>query len=350
MSFLTAAGSAGQSNGPPTATSAPMDLPLLGADPGGGDPVRWARAHREPIRQCVLEHGALLVRGLGLRDSRAVADVFAALSHELMPAEREAFAARRLVAPGVHTTSTWPANQQMCAHQELSYTLHVPATILFACTSEPTRGGQTGLVDMSAVRSALPSELVARFERLGWMLVRNYSDEIGASVAESFGTDDTQHIAQYCRDNAITARWQPDGGLATTQVRPAVISHPVTGRRCWFNQIAFLSEWTIDAEVREFLLDCYGEEGLPFTTRCGDGTPIGPETIDLLNAVYEQHTTWLTWQAGDLLLVDNIRTAHGRRPYDGPREVLVGLADPVGLRADLGTGVDTVSRGEGMAP
>ena len=35
------------------------------------------------------------------------------------------------------------------------------------------------------------------------------------------------------------------------------------------------------------------------------------------------------WQAGDLLLVDNIRTAHDREPYTGPREVLVGLADPV---------------------
>jgi alpha-ketoglutarate-dependent taurine dioxygenase len=39
------------------------------------------------------------------------------------------------------------------------------------------------------------------------------------------------------------------------------------------------------------------------------------------------------WQAGDLLLVDNIRTAHGRDAYTGPREVLVGLADAVGLAA-----------------
>ncbi|MEU4128965.1 TauD/TfdA family dioxygenase, partial [Streptomyces wuyuanensis] len=37
------------------------------------------------------------------------------------------------------------------------------------------------------------------------------------------------------------------------------------------------------------------------------------------------------WQPGDLMLVDNIRTAHSREPYDGPREILVGLADPVPL-------------------
>ncbi len=32
-----------------------------------------------------------------------------------------------------------------------------------------------------------------------------------------------------------------------------------------------------------------------------------------------------------LLLVDNIRTAHSRDPFEGAREVLAGLADPVHL-------------------
>jgi hypothetical protein len=33
--------------------------------------------------------------------------------------------------------------------------------------------------------------------------------------------------------------------------------------------------------------------------------------------------------AGDLMLVDNIRTAHSREADSGPREVLIGVADPV---------------------
>jgi alpha-ketoglutarate-dependent taurine dioxygenase len=37
------------------------------------------------------------------------------------------------------------------------------------------------------------------------------------------------------------------------------------------------------------------------------------------------------WQPGDLMLVDNIRTAHSREAYEGPREVLVGMADAVRL-------------------
>ncbi|MEV1053678.1 TauD/TfdA family dioxygenase, partial [Streptomyces sp. NPDC049887] len=44
------------------------------------------------------------------------------------------------------------------------------------------------------------------------------------------------------------------------------------------------------------------------------------------------------WQPGDLMLVDNIRTAHSREPYDGPREILVGMAAPQKLADDSSAG------------
>ena len=105
----------------------------------------------------------------------------------------------------------------------------------------------------------------------------------------------------------------------------------LTGQRCWFNQIAFLNERTIDPEVREYLVDVYGADGLPFNTRFGNGDPIGEDIVQLLNEVYEANTAREPWQAGDLLLVDNIRTAHSREPFEGPREVLVAMADAVRL-------------------
>ena len=157
--------------------------------------------------------------------------------------------------------------------------------------------------------------------------MRNYNDEIGASVADAFGTDDRGAVEGYCRANAIAFEWQPDGGLRTWQRRSAVVAHPVTGQRCWFNQIAFLNEWTLDPEVREFLVECTAPDGLPFTTSFGNGEPIGADVVTLLNDVYVANTAREPWQAGDLMLVDNIRTAHSREPFEGPREVLVGMAD-----------------------
>jgi alpha-ketoglutarate-dependent taurine dioxygenase len=245
--------------------------------------------------------------------------------------ETEAFAPRRSYARGVYSSSKWPPNQPMCMHHELSYVLQFPSLMLFACLIEPTEGGATAVADSPTVLHALPAELVERFERVGWVLIRNYNNEIGASFADAFGTDDRRAIESYCRANAIKFEWQPDGALRTWQRRSAVVQHPRTGQRCWFNQIAFLNEWTMDPEVREYLVDMYGEDGLPFNTRFGNGDAIGADVVQAINEVYEAHTAREQWQAGDLMLADNVRTAHGKEPFEGSREVVVAMADAVHL-------------------
>jgi alpha-ketoglutarate-dependent taurine dioxygenase len=307
----------------------PGKPPMLRTD-AAGDAPGWAAEHRDALRAAVAEHGSILVRGLGLRDAAEIGAVFQRLGSGLMT-EKESFAVRRTYPGGVYSSSKWPANQQMCMHHELSYTLEFPGLMLFACLSAPTAGGATGVADSPSVLDALPGELIERFEREGWLLTRTYNDEIGASIAEAFGTEDRATVERYCRANAIAFEWQPGGGLRTRQRRSAVVRHPVTGRRCWFNQIAFLNEWTIDPEVREYLVDVYGPDALPFNTRFGNGDPIVEDVVHLLNEVYEANTTREPWQAGDLMLVDNIRTAHSRDPYEGPREVLVAMTDTVRL-------------------
>ncbi|MGW5373075.1 TauD/TfdA family dioxygenase [Streptomyces sp. NPDC004009] len=292
-----------------------------------GDAASWAAEHRESLRAQVTEHGALVVRGLELRDADRAGAVIAGLAGGLM-AEREAFAPREPLGSGLYSSTAWPANQPMCMHHELSYALEVPGLMLFACLTPPAEGGATAVADAQEVLKALPAGLTEKFEREGWLLTRSYNDEIGSSLAESFGTEDRGEIERYCRSHAIDFHWRPDGSLRTEQRRSAVVRHPLTGRRCWFNQIAFLNEWTLAPEVREYLVDEYGVDGLPFNTRYGDGTPIGEDVVQTLNATYEKHTRREPWQAGDLLLVDNIRTAHSREPFTGERRVVVGMAEP----------------------
>jgi alpha-ketoglutarate-dependent taurine dioxygenase len=266
----------------------PGKPPMVRAETGA-DPANWAAGHRNALRAVVAEHGSVLIRGLGLRDAAGTGAVFQRLAVSLMP-EKEAFAPREPHAGGLYSATPWPPNQQMCMHHELSYRLEFPGLMLFACLRAAASGGATAVSDSPAVLGALPADLVQRFEREGWMLVR----------------------------------------------------HPVTGQRCWFNQIAFLNERTIDPEVREYLIDLYGEDGLPFTTRFGNGDPVGEDIVELLNETYEAHTMREPWQSGDLLLADNIRTAHAREPYEGSREVLAGLADPVRL-ADCSPSIEVAA-------
>src|SRR6059036_2300841 len=306
----------------------PGKPPMLRVD-APDDAPRWAAEHRDALCAAVAEHGSLLIRGLGLRDAAETEAVFRRLAS--LMTEKEAFADRRRYSHGVYSSSKWPPNQPMCMHHELSYVLEFPCVMLFACLIAPTDGGATPVADSATVLHALPSELIERFEREGWLLIRNYNNEIGASIAEAFGTGDRRAVESYCRANAIRFDWQPEGALRTWQHRSAVVHHPRTGQRCWFNQIAFLNEWTMDPEVREYLVDIYGEDGLPFNTRFGNGDAIGADVVQLINEVYEANTVREPWQSGDLMLLDNVRTAHSREPFKGPREVLVAIGDAVQL-------------------
>ena len=301
-------------------------LHILRVD-GIGDTQRWAAENRDALRALLIERGSVMVRGLGLRDAAEVGAVFRQLAPAGLLIEKEAFASRQAYSEGVYSSSKWPPNQPMCMHHELSYLLQPPTLMMFACLTAPTTGGATAVADSTAVLQSLPPGLVQRFEQQGWLLTRSYNDDLGASFADAFGTGDRGAVETYCRANNVEFQWQRDGGLRTWQRRRAVVRHPVTGQRCWFNQIGFLNEWTMAPEVHEYLVDMYGVDGLPFNTRFGDGQPIGADVVQLLNNAYEANTVREPWQAGDLLLVDNVRTAHSREAFTGAREVLVGMSD-----------------------
>src|SRR5450755_416916 len=115
-----------------------------------------------------------------------------------------------------------------------------------------------------------------------------------------------------------------DGGATAVADSPTVLDALPT-------ELIKRNEWTIAPEVREYLVDVYGNDGLPFNTRFGNGDPIGEDVVQLLNTVYEANTARQPWQTGDLMLVDNVRTAHSRDPFTGSREVLVAMADAVRL-------------------
>src|SRR6266513_13207 len=78
--------------------------PMLPVEAAGGAAL-WAVEHRDALRAAVVEHGSLLVRGLGLRDAAETAAVFRALGS--LMTEKEAFTPRRSYSSGVYSSSKW---------------------------------------------------------------------------------------------------------------------------------------------------------------------------------------------------------------------------------------------------
>jgi alpha-ketoglutarate-dependent taurine dioxygenase len=57
----------------------------------------------------------------------------------------------------------------------------------------------------------------------------------------------------------------------------------------------------------------------------GDGTEIDDAALNHIRAVYESETITFPWQRGDVLILDNMLTAHGRKPDRGSRQIVVGM-------------------------
>jgi alpha-ketoglutarate-dependent taurine dioxygenase len=311
-----------------------LDLVLAEGSPAvvrapDADPAGWLAAHRALLRAELLRRGAVLVRGLPVRDTAGFAAARDVLLGQRV-AYREKATPRSDFGDGVFSSTDLPAAAPIRQHNENSYTLEFPGVLLFGCLVAPPAGsGATTVADVRRVLGRLPADLVARFRAGGWQLRRTYQRHLGLPWTTAFNTEDRAVAERYCRDNLIGVEWLPGDALRTTQLRSAVVHHPRTGEAVWFNHVAFWNAWSLDPETREVLMDSYGPDGLPFQTRYGDGSPLTEPEVALLNAAYGAETRRTDWQVGDLLLVDNVLSSHGREPFSGDRRIVVAMGEPV---------------------
>jgi alpha-ketoglutarate-dependent taurine dioxygenase len=295
-----------------------------------GHGLDWLERSGPLLEQALLRHGAVYLRGLPV----ASVEDFAAVRDRLITAPtpyREKATPRSRLGEEVFSSTDLPPAQPIDLHNENSYTLTFPGRLLFGCLTAPAQGGATPVADCRAVLRALPAHLVDRMRTAGWRLTRSYSEFVSTDWRTAFATEDPARVERYCAENLIAHAWRPDGSLRTAQIRPGVIAHPRTGEEVWFNHLMFWHELALDEELRETLRAELGPDGLPFDTGFGDGAPLDAEDFAAIRAAYEAATVRRAWQAGDLLLVDNVLTAHGRDPFRGERRIVVAMGDPVAL-------------------
>jgi len=303
------------------------DLPLVVRPAVSGvDLVGWAERNRELIEARLVRHGALLFSGFGLRTSDEFGRFVKAVCGELME-YRERSSPRTQVGDQIYTSTDYPDDQSIFPHNEHSYSRTFPLKLFFCCEVASLTGGQTPLVDTRKIFARLGERVRARFLEKKWMLVRNYGNGFGLPWETVFQTSDRAAVEDYCRRASIEIEWKADGGLRTRQVRPAVIEHPRTGELAWFNHATFFHVTTLEPAMRETLLSEFREEDLPTNSYYGDGSPIEASVLDELRGAYLQERVVFPWEAGSVVLLDNVLTSHSRTPYSGPRRILFAMAD-----------------------
>lgn len=291
------------------------------------DLTGWAAAHRAPFQQLIDDYGALLFRGFGLQ----TAAQFQAFVGSLCTADwveyREAATPRSHVDGHVFTSTEYYPDLRIYVHNENSHVTSWPLYIFFYCRSPSERGGQTPIADCCRIYRSLPADVLDRFLKTGWLYRRNFYPGSTMTWKKAFVTDSRSKVELYCQENHMTPQW--DGDVLTVRYRRwAALRHPRTNSNVWFNHGTFFSPYTLDPAIKKSALEL-GEDRLPYCTYYGDGSAVEEETMKILDEAYAAETVSVAWQAGDMLMLDNMRIAHGRAPYRGRREVLVAMKHKV---------------------
>jgi alpha-ketoglutarate-dependent taurine dioxygenase len=292
----------------------------------GENLVKLIGADQDRLRHLLVTHGALLFRDFDVDDVAAFESVVRAMSGEPMT-YNERSSPRHAIKGNVYTSTDYPADEEIFLHNESSYQAAWPRLLYFYCEREPSSRGATPLADVRRVFRAIDPGVREEFMRRGWMLTRNYRGNVGIPWPEVYGTQDRSEVDRYCADRGIGTQWFGPDHLRTTAVRRPAHPHPDTGEDVWFNHITFFHVSTHNEEVREGLLAMFGEDGLPIHTYYGDGAPIPDDVVAHLRDCYRAERRRFDWRQGDVLVVDNMLTAHGREPFDGPRRIAVAMCE-----------------------
>lgn len=245
-------------------------------------------------------------------------------------------------------------------HIEMSFLPAPPAQLYFGCLKpSASSGGETALADFRRVFADLPTDLKLKFldkgirytrthKKVGSYYTYDVSDMLG--WPELFGTDSKEEVEKICKSEGIPFEWHGDTFVSTTQ-SPAFQLHPVTKEHVWFNHTQVFHWTTFPAELWfafkrtwevRLLLHCilvgifciikYGILGhkMSLNSTFGDGTPITAQEMGQIRKAIHDNMVFSRWQKGDIMMIDNFSTSHGRQPtYDSGRKIAVSWSDPI---------------------
>jgi alpha-ketoglutarate-dependent taurine dioxygenase len=295
-------------------------------------------AEREPLQRRLLEHGGLLFRGWPLENAEQFAAAVAALGLGSAVQYIGGDSPRRKISGPVYSSTEAPAQFRIPLHNELSFVARYPKHIYFFCETAPSARGETILGDARRVFRSLDPGVRARFveKRLkyvscyyGQSLVMDLVNPSHKSWRQVFETDRRDEVERLCREHDFEFAWHDDENwIRISQTRPAAIAHPETEEWVWFCQPhlydfnpRLLGAWRF-LGAKLFYARPHTRLHEVFHA---DGSRVQREDLYHLMDTLDANTIAFPWRRGDMLVLDNVLTMHGRASFEGPRRILAAL-------------------------
>ncbi|MFB7476829.1 TauD/TfdA family dioxygenase [Kitasatospora sp. NPDC056184] len=279
----------------------------------------------EGLTALLTERKALVFRGFGV-PPEGVEPVLDRLLPNRLPYVH-GNSPRTRVRGNLYTSTEYPQRLTISMHNELNYARSWPSRLAFYCQTAAESGGATPVLDGELWLASLDAEVREAFAG-GIRYVQNLHDGygLGKSWQDTFETDDRAAVEEFLARSEAEWEWGPDG-IRVSQLRRATTTHPVTGAEVWFNQADQWHPAGLGDDTAAELYQILEPAEFPQYVTLADGTPIPDEYILQIRDRGLEHAVDVDWHPGDFLLIDNVLTAHGRRPFEGSRRILVAMSD-----------------------
>ncbi len=316
------------------------DFPLIIDGNGVADYEKWFRDNKSDIESKLSQNAAILFRQFPLHTRADLEKTIKALVPEKNILDyRGGTSPREKMGEGIYSSTKMPFFLKIPLHSEMAYRKKFPKKIMFFCEKAPLAGGETPIVDIRKVYKDMPLSIRTKLESEGiiyyrhlknFTQIRKFLTKLNPMIEMGtwqfvFKTNDADVVNQYASENHYQTEWLSDGSVILKTSLPARLED-----KAWFNSFHFFQVHSriwgkLITPIFKILSMLSGARDMSATT--GKLNRLTDSEISQIVDAYEKNMTSFKWQKGDLLYLDNTKTAHGRNPYLGSRSILVALAE-----------------------
>jgi amino acid adenylation domain-containing protein len=288
----------------------------------------WAADNQGYINEKLIGHGGILFRGFEFKPGAEFHDIARELSGNTLMGNYG-----DLPKAGdtdyIYKSTPYPESKTINFHNESSHLDKWPGKIMFSCVKAAHTGGETAIVDCRKVYNELDPKIIKIFMEKKVLYTRNFIDKIDVSWQQFFNCQTRDKVEEQCRLSGMTYKWKEKDTLETRKLCNAIRKHPKTGDMLFFNQVLLFHVACLDRDTYDGLRAQFSENDFPRNVYFGDGSVIDNSIIEEIVAVMDEHCYKHIWNEGDIILLDNMLTAHARLPFKGERKIVVAIGNEI---------------------
>lgn len=324
------------------------DSPLVISPRSRIDLIDWSQKNQLTVANAINKFGALVFSGFNLT-KETFSKAFTAITG-MPPQLYKGDTPRDQVSFQVYKSTAVAKEHTIPFHQEVSGNHdEMPKYISFFCHTPSKEGtGHTTVGNAKQISEKIQKLMPPLWQEMstkkltytatylptnGWRTrLIKWLNPSHATIMQRFGTEKREEIEEKCRQEGLTCKWDGNWAVISREGVPATIER--NGKPLFCNQIhldklnpALCGGWIKYILARILLYPT--SRSMQFNVKWSDGKEISPKIASALLTIIKKHQEshpGRNWKKGDLMVLDNVTTMHGKTSHLGEREILVAMS------------------------